>query len=384
MNVQIRDREVFERLNPVEVAAYLRSEGWQEIENQPDRLSVWRASVEGEELEILLPLRRTLRDYVLRMADVVGTLASRENRSPLEILSDLQTAGADVVRVRFLHANATDGSISLDQGEALVENAREMLLAAACAAVQPKAYYSRRRPEEANRFVRGLRMGQTERGSYVLTIYSPVSPSLKHVQPTLFEDAEISFERRAIIQLAQSLTALRAATDQALTKPNAEVFERAVASGVSANLCSAVVGMNGTEVQPSDELRISFTFARSRPVEMKTPREVIIPGDHIRLIEEAARLYRASAPPEETEVRGAVVQLRREEQSGPASGPVTVMAFVEGKPRRVQILLDEAGHRLAMQAYEKGSEIACTGDLVKQGPIWVLKNPKGFTIISDD
>ena len=120
------------------------------------------------------------------MAELVGILATKENRSQLEVLSDLQTAGSDVIRVRFRHASSNDGSISLDQGEALVENAREMMLAGACAAVQPKPYYLRRRPEEANRFLRGLRMGQTERGSYVLTVYSPVSPGLHSSQCDFF------------------------------------------------------------------------------------------------------------------------------------------------------------------------------------------------------
>jgi len=384
MKVQIRDREPFERLSPSEVATYLRTEGWREVEHRPDRLSVWVSEADGEQLEILLPLRRTLGDFVLRMAEAVGTLAAKENRSQLEILSDLQTAGADVVRVRFRHANATDGSISLDQGEALVENAREMMLAGACAAVQAKAYYSRRRPEEANRFLRGLRMGQTERGSYILTVYSPVSPSLHSASTTLFGEPDPPFERRAVTRLANALVALRQATDQAITAPSEEIFENVISAGVSANLCSAIVGMNGTEVQPSDELRISFTYARSRPVEAATPREIIIPGDHIRLIDAASRFYRSSAPPEETDIRGAVVQLRREEQSGPAAGPVTVMAFVEGKPRRVQITLDEAGHRVALQAYQQGAEIACTGDLVKVGNSWVLQNPKGFSIAAGD
>jgi hypothetical protein len=384
MNVVIRDREPFELLNPAEVAAYLRSEGWKEVEHKPDRVSVWVAEAEGEALEILLPLRRTLGDYVLRMADAVGTLAAKENRSQLEVLADLQTAGSDVIRVRYRHAAATDGSIPLDQGEALVENAREMMLAGACAAVQPKAYYSRRRPEEANRFVRGLRMGQTERGSYILTVYSKVSPSLEPEQKGLFDDLDPPFERRAVIQLATALTALRAATDQALTAPSADVFQKVVRAGVSSNLCSAVVGMNGTETLPSDELRISFSYARARPVGSGVPREVIIPGDHVRLIEEAARLYRASAPPEETEIRGAVVQLKRDEPRGAASGPITVMAFIDGKPRRVQISLDEASHQLAMQAYERGAEIACTGDLVKQGVSWALLNPKGFSVTSGE
>jgi hypothetical protein len=381
MNHDTATRHAIASISPTDIAAYLASCGWKQIEFEADHSSTWQNTFEGEAVDLMLPLNRRFKDFSVRAEEVVLLLAAVEERPLLEVLSDLQTAGSDVIRVRFRHASAADGSIPLDQGEALIENAREMMLAGACAAVQPKAYYARRRPEEASRFVRGLRLGQTERGSYVLTVHSPVTPSL---QTPLFGDPEPPFERRAVTQLARSLAALRKATDSTLTAPNADVFQNAIAAGVSGNLCSAVVGMNGENTQTMDELRFTFTFARSRPVDPETPREIVIPGDRIPLIQEASRFYRASAPPEESEIQGAVVQLRREEQSGPAAGPVTVMAFVDGKPRRVQITLDEAGHRVALLAYQQGAEIACTGDLVKQGNAWILQNPKGFSIVAGE
>lgn len=383
MNIVIRDRTPFEQLNPGDVAAYLRNSGWIEVESQPDRMSVWTSKIDREEIEIILPLRRTLGDYVLRMSEVVGGIAARENRSQLEVLSDLQTAGADVIRVRFRHANANDGSIPLEQGEALIDNAREMMLAGACAVVQPKAYYATKRPDDAVEFVRRLRMGQTERGSFVLAIHSPVSPIIPGRQGVLFTPDD-PFERRAIIKLATALQSLRSATDQSLTTPDTDVFERLIPEGVSANLCSAIVGMNGKQSQHGDELRISFTYARSRPAEASVPREIIIPSDHIGLIDEASRLYRRKAPPEETEIRGFVVQLKSEDINKPIAGPVTIKGYVRGEPRRIHIELGSEDHDLAALAYRDRAEIICSGEIIQQGNIWTLKNPQRFTIVSDD
>ncbi len=383
MNIVIRDRTPFEQLNPGDVAAYLRNSGWIEVESQPDRMSVWTSQIDREEIEIILPLRRTLGDYVLRMSEVVGGIAARENRSQLEVLSDLQTAGADVIRVRFRHANANDGSISLEQGEALIDNAREMMLAGACAVVQPKAYYATKRPDDAVEFVRRLRMGQTERGSFVLAIHSPVSPMIPGRQGVLFTPDD-PFERRAVIKLATALQSLRSATDRSLTTPDTDVFERLIPEGVSANLCSAIVGMNGKHSQHGDELRISFTYARSRPAEASVPREIIIPSDHIGLIDEASRLYRRKAPPEETEIRGFVVQLKSEDINKPIAGPVTIKGYVKGEPRRIRIELGSEDHLLAMQAYEDRAEVMCSGEIIQLGSAWILKNPQRFTIVSDE
>ncbi len=382
MNVVIRDREPFERLNPADVAAYLRSSGWLEVESQPDRMAVWTAKIGKQELEVILPLRRSLGDFVPRMSEVVTAIAIREKRSQLEVIRDLQTAGTDVIRVRFLHEIAKEGSIPLEQGEKLVVHAREMMLAGACAVVQPKAYYATKKPDDAVEFARNLRMGQTEVGSFVLTIHSPVSPGIPSAQGRLF-DAHDPFERRAVAKVATALKSLRQVTDQTLTSPNGEAFEKLIPLGVSANLCAAIVGMNGRTTLSSDELRISFTYARSRPAELDLPREVIIPGDHIGLIASAADLFKAKATPEETEIRGFVVALKSEDTKSPVAGPVTIKGFVDGKTRRIQITLATEDHTEAVRAYKSRLEVSCAGSLDKQGNIWTLRSPKQFAVIED-
>lgn len=386
MNVDIIDRAAFESLNPADVAAYLSSNGWNQLADKPGYCSIWLGKTkQGEEAELLLPLDRSIGDYRLRMKEAVKLIAAVESRTELEMLSDLQTIGSDVIRVRYRHGHAGDGTIPLERGEALVENALGMMLAGACAAVSRRSYFGNLKPQQAREFVQKLRMGQSERGSYVLTVLSPVPPKLRPTQLSFVPDeSDQPFERRAVCQVHAALAALRIAADAAMSSFQMASFEKAVQDGVSANLCSAVVGMNGHDSHPSNELRISFTYAQTRPATGVPAREIVFSGDRFPLIAEAARMFRQSAPPEETEIRGVVVQLRRDEQSGPVSGPVTIVAFIEGKPRRVQIALDEAHHMIAVQAYQQGAQICCRGDLVKVGKGWELQNPKGFSILIEE
>ncbi len=53
----------------------------------------------GDDDEVLVPLRSDLRDYALRMGDLLRTLAKVEDRSQLSIVADLLVTGADVIRV---------------------------------------------------------------------------------------------------------------------------------------------------------------------------------------------------------------------------------------------------------------------------------------------
>jgi hypothetical protein len=192
----------------------------------------------GNDEEIVLPLREEVGDFALRVSEVLKVLESVEHRSQLEILRDLLTSSSDLIRVRASTGQTTNGSIPLDLAVLFVEEARDLMLAAACSTVGPRAYYARRKPAQANDYLRGVRMGQTERGSYVLTILSPVPPSLRAAEP---EDAPPEpFERKVSRTLATALASVRTAAQRAAVTGDMQPFREAVEFGVSANFCDAL------------------------------------------------------------------------------------------------------------------------------------------------
>lgn len=385
MKVQIRDPEAFRGLNPQDIAAYLRTTGWKESETKPGHSSIWLKAVGKEEAEALLPLNTDIRDFLQRMGDVVNLLAAIENRSALEILADLQESGSDVIRLRLKQSDATDGTVALlDRGVPLIENAPVLMMAAACAAVEPRPQYASRKPDAATEFVRKLRLGQSERGSYVLKIISRVPPLLEP-PPTLFGEVDEPFERKAVQTLARALQAVRNAADQSLGSNTFDHFQRVVKDGVSANLCDALVKMGGP-IENGSELVISWTWARSRPVDEEAAggTSVTIPSDRLPVLAEAARHYKAATPPEAFELRGAVIGLRRDDKEGPPTGPVTIFGLVEGAQRKVQVTLNQDDHQKAIDAYNRGATVACSGELTKQGSQYVLQKLSGFTVLPEE
>jgi hypothetical protein len=80
--------DILEGLQTDKISEYLQSNGWQ-IENRiGDKATVW----ERGDYEVVLPLRKELRDYVARLLDLLETLQEVENRSKLDILSELINA----------------------------------------------------------------------------------------------------------------------------------------------------------------------------------------------------------------------------------------------------------------------------------------------------
>ena len=329
---------------------------------------------------MLLPFDRTVGDYLTRMVDAVRLIAALEERLVTEVLTDLQHASTDVLRIRLCSADAADGTLPLLQGERMVKSTTELLAAAGCAVNARRAYFPASRTDEVRQFVQNLRLGQSERGSYVLTVQSRVAPELRQEQPSLFDAPEPPFERRAVTALNRALIALRDAVDAAATNFTAKVFQDAVAHGVSANLCQAVAGMTAANPQPVDQLRFAFTWARSRPFDSAPPREVGFRAEAFPIIAEAGRVLKAVAPLEDQEIQGYVVKLEQRGEGGIA----TVTTVLDGQARKVALPLAADDHKRATQAYDQRIEIRCRGDVTRSGNTWTLQNPGHVAFVADN
>jgi hypothetical protein len=79
--VTIRDPEAFRSLDPEIVAEYLRNKGWTRVEVIGDMGAVWALSPKrGQQFEILLPARKDIGDYILRMSQALEVLEAAEQR----------------------------------------------------------------------------------------------------------------------------------------------------------------------------------------------------------------------------------------------------------------------------------------------------------------
>lgn len=150
------------------------------------------------------------------------------------------------MRISVNHLDSTNGSIPIDRGVDLFQRAREMMLAAACAAVEPRSQYQTRKPNKAVEYLSKVHIGQTERGSYVVNILSRVAPTLEWgtLFPTEPYEETDPFERLVTKTLAGALEATQTAAEYSAARGTVEYFTQAVMSGVSANLCEAIVGMS--------------------------------------------------------------------------------------------------------------------------------------------
>lgn len=376
MKATITDVVSLRALRPLEVATYLRSRGWQAVHDDGNAV-IWRLS-EGH-ADVRLPSNDRYADFPLRMSELLKTVAHAEQRSELEVLRDILSVQTDLLRVRSETVGAAQGTLPLDQGVAFVERSRDMVLAAACATIGKRPYFARRKPQRAMDYLGTVRLGQTEHGSYVLTILSPVAPELRPAQGTLLPtEPDEPYERQVVRTLLESLEALAAATHVAAVRGEMAAFTTAVEKGVSSNLCDAIVGISRAT---AGTLSVDVAWSPSRPVGL-TPARVQFAADATPIIEEASRLLREAAPVEDFELEGFVTRLHRGAEA--ANGDVTIHGFVEGQPRTVVVTLGTNDYRRATTAHGDRLLVRCVGELIREGRSFRLNNPRQFQIVAPE
>ena len=364
MKAHILDANALRGVTPGGLAAYARSVGWAKTEPYGVAADVWQ----GEGLpEILLPRTDLLGDYASVVSRLIGIFSEVNGTDEVATLKDLLEADHDVIRVRAM--DDANGSVALDTGVEIVSQAREIVLAAACATVgSPQQVYRAGANKEAADFVKRVRLGQTEHGSFVVTLMAPVPPTIR---PPLDESwgsiEEEPLSRRVILRLVEALQASRQAAELWNSGSGHQEFEAAVSAGVSANLCDAVAGLIGR----TNRLEVSVAWAMNR-MPRRSPDRVTFSETYRQPLEEAARTFRARAPRPGTRLVGSVHKLIRDQEE--MEGVVALRAEIDGRIQSVAAVLDEANYVVAIRAHEARNPVIVDGDLERIGQRWRVTN----------
>ena len=363
MRVGALDSDALRMISPKALAAYAKGSGWQFSETYGEHSDVY---VGQRHPEIIIPRTEQLADYSAVVARLIEIFAELSSADQMATYRDLVGADKDVVRVRALD-NHDDGSVPIDAGVSLVTEARELLLAAACSvdAVQP--VYRPGANKKARDYMDRVRLGQTEHGSFVVTILAPVTPQIQlPLDPSWIDLKSEPFDRRVTRRLMVSLVATRRVVEQAVTHGE-NGLEEAIKDGVSANLCEAVAEL--TEL--SRNVDISVTWAKTRP-EPEPRRHVMFSQNDSDVLREVSRNLRARLPKPDVELVGFVHELKRDHDE--FEGSIKLKANVDGRIQTVSAILDQVSYKLAVRAHGDKLLVISHGDLERIGQRWQLTN----------
>jgi len=325
---------------------------------------------------LFVPLSPGPADYEDRLRELVLGIAAVEERNIDAVVTNLRYATADLIRIGLVSPRVGPGELPIEDGRNLFDGARDLMLWAACAAVQPRASFGPRVPAAARDYLEGVRLGQTEKGSYVVTVISDVAPP---EQQALVPDDDIQFdtpfERRVTSRLMESLSATQSAARLVVDEQAdiAETFEAVVERGVSANLCAAIAKM--AEEQAGSQVEVRMSWASSRPpVATELPPAVTFPPSSLPVLSDAHSALRQLGPFEDVVVEGYVIRLNRGKDEA-AIGSIVIDGDARGERRNIHVELPDAQYHLAVEAHDDRYPVRVIGTLAKRGRYWVLSDP---------
>jgi hypothetical protein len=351
-------------LSPESVRSYLANVGWRPRETARGA-ALWTLSDGYDEFEVMLPTDRQLRDYGLRMFDLLRTLAVVEDRPVLTIISDLTNTTSDTVTFRLL-PDGPPGTIPLFNGADALQGVRELLMAATYASTLPRPLLVQgRRPTRVRDFARGIRLGTPQAGSWIIAAKLALSESA--LDP--HGDAGRPSGRQVALHAHRGVRATLAAAGEALRGHAVEPFLRRADEGVSANMCDALARL-GRDDTPFE---VRFAWAQRLPARVGAGR-FRFDRDLIRTIRYAGEVMRTSLPDGRVEVIGVVSRLRRDNTDfAVAVIDGTVHSRYGEAEQRVAMRLAAEPHQLAIEAYRTRQFLHVIGE-ARQGRVELVRS----------
>jgi len=375
------DINIIKKILPLHCESYLEERGWKKTSHIEKKASIWEKIFEnGFKVKTLIPLDTELRDYKSRIIDFIETLKKVENRALESIITDLLQSNADTFRITAFK-DKPEVSLPLIDASTLIRKTVDMMTSVAQSLIKPQPYFQYRHPKEVDDFLSKLKMGHTERGSFIVAIHAPVQPRLKNLLSEVEEikEKEEPFERRVMIALSHLIpTAIEAANTR-----DEKAFEEAIPEGMSSNFCEALSSI--TEICGGDGAHLNIAWAPVRPImsSWKLKNDFFVRPDTAGTLKEAAKVLRKNVPEKDIEIQGYVIRLDKNHDA--EEGEIRIYDNLSDKSRNISIMLDKYKYSKAIEAHREGNMLNVKGDLDKDGKKQTLTNIKFFDlIVSED
>jgi len=357
-------------VNVEQLRDYLDHSGWVLHAKPNEYLEVWRAAMPNGEQEILLPTEVAV-DKQRLLALATAKLSELLNLKELELLEKIVEYVNNVVAIRVVHEDVKGGSIPLEDGITLNKNAKELLVAAANAALERKPLYQGRPPMPVAKLLQSARLGQTAHGSYVVRVFCPDLD---------IEGGPDSFAQATTMMLESALSGLRSSIESYRESKNPIVFEEAVINGVSANLCDAIAKISGKNQQRA--VHISLPSRQSGKLVPTEIRDFEFLPEHQEVIREASEYFRKTYTLHNQIVIGVIERLdRRVEQDDGSIRIATTLS--NGIQRSVSLQLTAEEYQEAIRAHDSKMMVRVVGDVVVTPKTANVINGRDFRVVGN-
>jgi hypothetical protein len=363
-------------VTPRAVRVYAEGLGWQRLDGVNGKIAVYK-NPDSPLRQLIVPLDEQFDDYGVRTAEAIQRLAEFEKRPAKEILNHLLLPPSDLLFFREVSTDAEAGNLPLDHAVRMIDGTKKVLLSEAHSVLVPQPYHPRLSRSEAEDFLSRCRLGQTDRGSFVLTVACPLD-----LKADLLGPGGEPFSRRVTSLLMKSLEELSQAADRMQIDA---LIDTSRHPGISANLCESLLLLRPA----GDRSYLNITVSWSRallPGRRESRREVQLRQEVFDVAEALAPKLRSVPEPRIDRFVGFVDELRGQPlpDIGLPSGEVRFTLFDQGEEIRAKSDLDEMNYSIAGQAHLANRVVSFKGVLERLPRLNRIKDATDFKILGFD
>ena len=362
--------DLTDKINPCAVVRYLKDTGWTPFKTKKEYIKVFQKITEKDNFyQVIIPLDKTLSDYKIAMFEAIEQIAQLEGQSAEQLMLYLLNPNTDILKIRLQKSDIEAGSILFDDAINLFENAKKLIAATAQDILHPKRIHQGRQDEVISTLVGNCRFGQTEIGSYVISVVCPfaeLDDSEKYKQLSIFSDEEEcanSLTRQVTNRIMTNVSSIKVNIDNGEIDKLISEDENSM---ISANFYEALAGLNMADFDTSVEF-----IAQWSPV-VKSNRceedRVTLTHDYYQPIVATIGKLREKFSTH-TKIVGRVKKLESiPDVSKRKTGKVTIVYLDEyDNKRTVSVQLSKEEYNKAIEAHESGSHVEVIGEIEDNG-----------------
>ncbi len=362
--------EMAGKISHVDLVKYLRDLGWKEVESKRSNVKLYQL-VKGDNLyQADIPTSRELGDYNSAMYRAVEQIAQSSKKSTEHVLLELLNPLSDIIRFQVKEASVESGTIKVEDAINLYENAKKLVTFGSMDYLKPSQYHLGRPDSESQQLVQNCRFGQTEIGSYIVSLVIPFTKldEGKLVQMTLFNeevDKANSITRNVTNKIITSIQQVRETIENGTFREMMMPKEGQPPPPVSANFLEALSSI-GIDKEGA-EVDISIKWAPTVQSNIAKVDSVTLTNDYYKPIEAVVSIIKNKRA-DEKEFVGLLSKLEAIPNAEKRhEGEVTLVYLNEDEKKcTAKVLLKREDYHIALEAHDQGKTVKVTGRLSGQ------------------
>ena len=359
--------EMAGKINHVDLMKYVTELGWCKFEGKVrSGISVYQKALDDKLYQITIPCDRTFSDYSLAMKMVVEVLSITEGKSEEQLILELLNPLSDILRVRHISPSVENGSILFEDAISLFENSKKLLLNATLDCCAYKKIYRGRPPENVQQFINNCRYGQTEIGSYVISLVCPFmtfdNDEIK--QLSIFTDEEessVSITRRATRKLIESIHEIKHTIEKGEDLSNLIEDPQ---KNISVSFIEALSNLNiGSK---NHSLEISAKWAPTVRFNKPEIANVELSNDYYAPLKSVVDKYKKEEEIATKILEGRISKLNASPNIEERKNGTATLVYINyaAKATKITLELSKNDYDTAISAHSEGKTIRARGEIV--------------------